>query len=364
MLAAVRNFVIAFLIAAAVFGSIAWFITGFIAENVIGIEESPEDTGPSGNLPVQTPGVLPPGNTDSPGTTYPDLNGESFTVLLIGTDYRADDFNDYIEDFSGSTYPKYTTGLLTKKVRTQDADLMILVTVYEQTRQMIFTLIPANTRVLVNGSYYLLNTRYDKGGVGEIVDFVSYLTAVPIDYYIKANVTDAGSIIDIIDGVDVDVPSNIINPYYNSRRTKENAKYSGITGDRDFETITMIEAGMRHIDSSNMFALLHYRTSNFVQGEREGVLIDLAKQTLSKAVSTEYLGRAADLFGRVSKYTETNMKVEDLMKNLDFFTHYGEFEIITLSYPGTYSTLDDRDCFIPDLTEAYSMFRSYRGAGQ
>ena len=53
MLAAVRNFVIAFLIAAAVFGLIAWFITIFIADNVIGIADTPE-TGGSGDV------TLPP----------------------------------------------------------------------------------------------------------------------------------------------------------------------------------------------------------------------------------------------------------------------------------------------------------------
>ena len=45
MLAAVRNFVIVFIVAALVFGVIAYFITGFIADNIIGIAESPEDTG-------------------------------------------------------------------------------------------------------------------------------------------------------------------------------------------------------------------------------------------------------------------------------------------------------------------------------
>lgn len=360
MLAAVRNFVIAFLIAAAVFGSIAWFITGFIAENVIGIAESPNDTGDVGIIPSRPIEPQPGGTTPQP-PMYDDLGGESFSVLLIGTDYRPDDFIDYLEDFSNGTYTQAGLGLLTKPIRTQNADLMVLVTVYEETRQITFTLIPANTRVSVNGSYKLLNTCYDKGGVSEIVDFVSYLTAVPIDYYIKTNITEAGNIIDIIDGVDINVPSDIINPYYNSKRTKENAIYSGITGDRDFETIVAIQSGDRHIDSSNLFALMHYRASNAPEGEREGVLISLARAMLEKAVSTEYISRAADLYSRASKYTESNMTVADLTANLDLFLHYGEFTVTTLTYPGTAATFGDAECFIPSLSEAYAMYRSYRG---
>ena len=362
MLAAVRNFVISFLIAAAVFGLIAWFITVFIADNVIGIADSP-DTGGLGDIIYTPVEPDPPGGTTPSTPAYPDLKGESFNVLLIGTDYRPDDFIDYLEDFISGTASGATLGYLKKPIRTKNADLMILVTVREETRQITFTPIPANTRVSVNGSYRLLNTCYDKGGVDEIVDFVSYLTAVPIDYYIKANVTDAGTILDIIDGVEMNVPSDVINPYYNPDRTEENAMYSGITGDRDFETITAIEAGERHIDSSNLFALLHYRTERVVAGEREAVLVDLAKQTLKKAVSPDYIVNAPDLFSRVIKYTDSNMTVTDLTDNLDFFRHYDEFEVVTLNYPGTYSTLGDEACFIPSLTEAYAMFRSQRAAG-
>lgn len=363
MLAAVRNFVISFLIAAAVFGTIAWFITGFIADNVIGIAESPADTGADSGVVVSPGDTLPPNSTNTPSyPTYPDLGGESFSVLLIGTDYRPDDFNDYIENFTNNTYAHGTLGLLQKPVRTQNADFMMLVSVYESTRQITLTLIPANTRVQINNTYYLLNSRYDKGGIGEIVDFVSYLTAVQIDYYIKVNVTDAGNILDIIDGVTMNVPTDIINPYYNPDRTEENAPYSGITGDRDFETVTAIEAGERLIDSSNLFALLHYRTKNVTEGEREAVLVDLARQTLSKAVSSNYIGRAAELFTRAIKYTETNMSVSDMTANLDLFVHYDEFTVTTLSYPGTYSMLGSEECFIPNRTDAYSMFRALRSS--
>lgn len=362
MLAAVRNFVISFLIAAAVFGLIAWFITVFIADNVIGIADSP-DTGGMGDI------IILPIESDSPGNgtpstpAHPDLNGESFNLLLIGTDYRPDDFIDYLEDFINGTVSGSALGLLERPIRTKNADLMILVTVREETRQITFTPIPANTRVTVNGGYRLLNTCYDKGGVDEIVDFVSYLTAVPVDYYIKANVTDAGTILDIIDGVDMNVPSDVINPYYNPERNEYNAKYSGITGDRDFETVTAIEAGERHISSDNLFALLHYRTERIVAGEREAVLVDLAKQTLKKAVSPSYIRNAPDLFSRVIKYTDSNMTVTDLSDNLDIFVHYDEFEVVTLNYPGTYSTLGNEACFIPSLTEAYALFRSQSSIG-
>ena len=361
MLAAVRNFVIVFLISAVVFGSIAWMITGFIEENILGIADSPETEGVDDEPVIRDDPDNPFGTpSGAQPSAYPDLDGASFSVLLIGTDYRPDDFIDYIENFSNGTYTNATLGLLSRPIRTRNADLMILVSVYEETRQIVFTCIPANTRVMAGGGYKLLNTCYDAYGVETIVDFVNYLTAVPIDYYIEANVTDAGSIIDIIDGVDVDVPANIINPYYNPLRTPENAKYSGITGDRDFKTYIAIEKGQAHIDSSNLFALLHFRTGAIEQGTHEEVLVSLARAVLLKSVSSGYISRASDLFTKAMKYANSNMSVSDLIANLDLFLHFDEFTVQTVSYPGTYSTLGDEPCFVPNVNDAYTLFRSYR----
>lgn len=365
MLAAVRNFVVVFVVAAIIFGTIAYFITGFIAENIIGIADSPEES-------IDTADIVSPGNSESANSPetdisditdipdiveYPDLEGESFNILLIGTDYRPDDFNDYIEDL-GKTKADRTLGALERPIRTKNADLMMLVCINEETRRITFTCIPATTRVSVNNSYTLLNTCYDKYGSETIVDFVNYLTAVPIDYYITVNVTDAGKLIDLIDGVDVNVPSDVYNPYYGLFKSSNAALSAGMTGNYDFDTKISIGSGYAHIDSSNIFPLLHYRTKSVSAGEHESVLVDLARAALKKAVSSEYISNAAELFTRAVSYAETNMTLSDLTDNLGIFRAYNEFEIVTLTYPGTNSTLGDKDCFIPDTATAYQMFRA------
>lgn len=358
MLAAVRNFVIIFLISAAVFGAIAWVITGFIAENVIGIADSP-DTDDTSPVSVDT-GPSEPAGTVPQAPAYPDLDGDSFTVLLIGTDYRPDDFNDYFEDFKSGAVSNAKLGLLTRPIRRQSADLIMLVSIYEQTRRIVFSCIPGNTRVSVNGEYRLLGECYDSLGTDAIIDYVNYLTAVPIDFYIQTNITEAGKIIDLIGGVDMDVTVDIENPYYNPDRTPENAPYSGITGERDFETVTAIKAGTAHIDSSNLFALMHMRTSSYADGLRESIIVSLAQATLRRAVSPAYLGQAVTLFTKALKYIRTDIDESVLVANLDLFAHYDEFTPSTVTYPGTYSELDNAECFVPSVNEAYALYRTYR----
>lgn len=352
MLAAVRNFVVGFLVAALVFGTIAYFITDFLEENIIGIAESPdettEDSVASADSAPDSSAEPEPDNKDVI-QTYPDLDGESFNLLLIGTDYRPDYFDDYLEDIKKSPA---TLGMLTTSIRTKNADLIMLISVKEETRKITITCIPASTRVSVNGDYQLLGTVYDKYGTDAIVSFVNYLTATPIDYYISANVTEAGKILNLIDGVNVTVPTDIYNPYYNLSLEPDMEGY-------DLTTKIMIPAGTAEINSSNLFALLHYRTNTITSGEHESVLSELARATLKKATSEQYLSNAAELFERALAYTTTNMKVSDLTSNLGIFRAYDEFTVSTITYPGTYSTLDDETCFIPDVNSAYATFREF-----
>ncbi|MBQ2715390.1 MAG: hypothetical protein IJF21_01215, partial [Clostridia bacterium] len=88
MLSATKNFVLTFLIALIIFGLIAYMLVGLILNNILGTDgedtrvpentaDDPENNGP-GNIGIQF------GN-----------GGESFNLLLIGTDYRPSDFVNY-----------------------------------------------------------------------------------------------------------------------------------------------------------------------------------------------------------------------------------------------------------------------------
>lgn len=366
MLTAIRNFVIVFAISAVIFGVIGYAITGFIVDNVLSIANSPDETGISTDTDTSNDSET----TKTPDTDnipkYEDLEGRSFNILLIGTDYRPDDFNDYKEDFLNGTVGGGMIGMLKRKVRPKSADYMMLIRVNEEKREITFTEIPKNTRVTVYEKQCLLGPLYGDYGVESIVNFVNYLTSVTIDYYICVNVTDAASIINIINGVTINVPVDILNPYYNPKINPEDEDYekklkvAGITGDRDFQTEIAIEAGENLINGDNIFALLHYRTKDgsYNESQRNQVLLDLTKAVIEKAISKEYLNDASELFARAISYAETNMTFNDLISNIGIFKAYDEFTKKTLSYPGTTATVEGVNYFIPSVTEAYAIFRS------
>lgn len=69
--------------------------------------------------------------------------------------------------------------------------------------------IPRDTVVLYNGSYCKINATYSYGGVGAVVQSVSKMLAVPIDYYVTVNTRAFRDIVDEIGGVYFDVPRDM-----------------------------------------------------------------------------------------------------------------------------------------------------------
>ena len=88
MLSATKNFFLTFLIALAIFSMIAYMLVGLILNNLLGKDdvqaEKPENTG----------GAEEEENQGSIGIQFGN-SGESFNILLIGTDYRPSEFVDY-----------------------------------------------------------------------------------------------------------------------------------------------------------------------------------------------------------------------------------------------------------------------------
>lgn len=69
--------------------------------------------------------------------------------------------------------------------------------------------IPRDTLVQYNGKNSKLNAVYSSGGEEAMVEMVSEMLGVPIDYYVSVNLTAFAAIVDAIGGVYFDVPVNM-----------------------------------------------------------------------------------------------------------------------------------------------------------
>ena len=95
MLSAFKNFLVTFLVAALIFGLLAYFTAGYVSGIVSGILDGEKDNLEDiiSNAPADTDEL-----DDEPNPVDPDLKvpeGNSFTFLVVGTDYRPDIFKNY-----------------------------------------------------------------------------------------------------------------------------------------------------------------------------------------------------------------------------------------------------------------------------
>ena len=150
-----RNFCATFIIALVVFGLCAFFITGFVTESINGMISGEKATESSDATSSESDSsVLHPLGPDED-----DLGGESFSILLIGTDYRPSILTNYHPDIA-KQYPYFKNSaeligsggsLPVYPYRTVHADAVVLVTVNKENRRIAYMQIPSEMQLTVGG---------------------------------------------------------------------------------------------------------------------------------------------------------------------------------------------------------------------
>ncbi len=194
MLSAFKNFGVTFLIAAVIFGVVAYFAVGFvidaannIMENEIGelesIIQTPDDDAGDDETGVET---VVPGEEE--------IVGESFNFLVITTDYRPDIYSDYkptqnsidINNWDDAD-SKDTAGFLTKEYRAKSASSIILVRVDKENKQYIYSYISPMIRVYTSSGERTLAEVYEYYGKQTLTDYVNALTGIKPKYTFLVN---------------------------------------------------------------------------------------------------------------------------------------------------------------------------------
>ena len=202
MLSSVKSFVIAFAVAALIFGII--FVTtlpqirslaeGFLNPAAEDTADTEEETYIPPEVPDQSDGVL---------GSKPVFEGHrSFTLLLIGSDYQPDVFSDY------RVAVKNTSDLdqLATHQRHYKADVAVLVRYCAENGTFILSAIPTNISLTVGGIQMKLCEALERKGAQEFANIVSGVVGMTVDYYICCRISLFIDIINRIGGIKFDVP--------------------------------------------------------------------------------------------------------------------------------------------------------------
>ncbi len=340
MLSAFRNFALTFLIAALIFGSIAYFVVGFVLDTVeAAIDPSEDETFETSALDLEyaqtTPAETSPDVTPPPEES--EIKGDTFNILLVGTDYQPELFKDYNyeENWTGTGFPD-------KRSRKWGADMIILLRIDKENRKFIFCSIPRNTRVQVDGIYTQLGDVYSDKGIEFLCGKVTGLTGLQMDYYAALDVGSIAACVDAVGGVSYYVP--------------EDMKYS----DPDQKLEIDLKKGTQNIDGAKAAQLLRYAGYQGGAYARMNTAVDFLQKMIAKLTNVTYLSKAPELYKTLSRYIKTNFTSDDLLNNLDLIFAYTKFETVTLNYPGSDKAYDGISFFDPSVSAALAMFEKYK----
>ena len=338
MLSVVRNFVITFLVSAIIFGLIAYGISTFVVSS-LGLGGDGEENLESQSMAIETTPSSPvTGGEDTKPDDNPDvLQGNSFNVLLIGTDYQPDMFNDY--DLSLQNEGREGFPMIERPV---GADMIILLRIDKEYKKFIFCSIPSETKVSVDGVTTKLGDVYDEMGIDYFSQQITALTSLPIDYYAVISVDGMKNIVDELGGL----------TYY----VTQDMKYFDPTQNLDID----LKKGTQKLDGEKAMMLLRYNGYSDNGTTRRNVALSFMKVFFNRFLTPEYLPQASEYWEKFLSYVETDFTEEDFTEKLELIFSYSEFIAEDITYPGSGTLIDGDRYFEPNISKAYSTFGLYK----
>lgn len=233
------------------------------------------------------------------GQSYDDLNGreksdkreeavsirqDPVSILLMG-----------VEDYSSGGQNGRTDTLMVATFNPDDEKLKLLS-------------IPRDTLVEIVGKGFedKINHAHVHGGKEMTIETVENFLDIPIDYYATVNFETFKNIVDILDGITVDVPFD----------------FQQNSDDRVAEKLQFYEGEME-LDGRYALAYARMRKADPLgdigRNERQQQVV---KGIIEKALSLKTITKVDDLAEEFGKNVETNMKVSE---GLAFLTKYSDF---------------------------------------
>ena len=315
-----RSFFITFLIALLVFGVCAFFITDFVTESINGLLTDKPTTETSD---VSTSGS---GETIAPIGDEEEIQGESFNILLIGTDYRPSILSDYhpqiAEQYPAFSDPAaligYEGDLPEYPYRKVSADAVMLICVNKEKRSFTYM------------------------GLSYFVNKMSGITGVSIDYYALTGIEEIAGVVDAMDSITYTVPCDM----------EYTDEISGLT--------ISLKAGSQTLTGTDAAGLLAFDGYTNANLSREKTLLSFLKALALKMTNVTYFNTAAEIFANAEQYVHTNFTLDDLANNLDLIFMYSKFTVNTVEYPGSYYYSNGVRYFNPNITLAITTMADYK----
>ncbi|MBQ7836157.1 MAG: hypothetical protein IJ389_02775 [Clostridia bacterium] len=375
-----RNFGITFAVSLVILGIVALIAAQYVAGAVTAIFDGHEfDL----NQILQPTETQPNSEAGSDDKFTRELNGESFTWLMVIYDKREDVFDDYYPSKS-QIEKSEENGILGKDYRLVKAKTIALVHANVEKREYVVMSIPSITKVETSTGDYTLGDVYGIYGIEYLKDKISSMTGLEIDYYTVMNAVDLSALSSAIGEIQCEVPVDIgfngseyvtyVEPEEttesDSKKTEPKAESDDDETDEDEETespetepVIESEVGVskNFKEQKKLHAVMLY--SDYSDGiEQETVIINTFVASVLNNISSASDTSLQNMIRGLEKKMTTNIIAEDIVKSGDVIRAYSWLGKQYVVYPGRLvSASASKDAFyMPDVNEAMEFFYKYR----
>ena len=223
------------------------------------------------------------------------------------------------------------------------ADTIMLASVDPENATIKLLSIPRDTKVEVNGKTIKINATMGYQSREELmITKVKEITGMPIHYYAEVDFSGFIEIIDILGGVDIDVP------------------YAMDYDDPAQDLHIHFSPGMQHLDGQAAHDYVRFRHNNdgtapgnYALGDpgRIEAQQNFLKELLKQKLKPQYLLKAGELANAVSEYVTTNFTVADGLKYIGMLRKMDAESFETFVLPGGSKTISGASYYIYDPEE-------------
>lgn len=217
-------------------------------------------------------------------------------------------------------------------------DTIMFASFNKKTEQLNIMSVPRDTRVKLGNGFGKINSAYGMGEKDKRQEFaiskVTELIGMPVNYYVVINPKAFRNIIDILGGVEINVPQrmyyvdptqDLIIDLYPGKQVLNGAKAEQFCRFRS----GYASADLGRIDAQQMFV----------------------KELFKQKLTPKYLGKVDEIFDEISKNLDTNVEISDVFNLLPLVKAMTGDSINTYRLPGGPATISNASYYICDREE-------------
>ncbi len=243
------------------------------------------------------------------GKTAINANASKLThIMIMGVDQRQDDCGR--------------------------SDTLMVAQVDKDKENATLLSVPRDTRVKIEGhGYDKINHAYAFGGEKLTQSTLENVLGIDMDYYIMIDTKAFERVINILDGIDIDVEKRM---YYED------------PWDDNGGLVIDLFPGMQHLDGARAIQYVRYRDGEGDIG-RINRQQHFMRAVLEKVMTPQILPKLPEIVKEIRSSVETNMPLEEMLSLITILPEIKAKGLSSEMLPGCPAYLDDVSYWLPDI---------------